>query len=190
MYQQTMVHTPIAGASAVIYPEAARIVDDVLHAIELNPERARVAALRLVALLTPPAETKPAIAHGGLALWQTRKIKQYLSERLEDQLCVDDLAKQVSLSGGHFYRAFKESFGTTPHRYLIRLRLALAQRLMLTTEDSLSHIALSCGFADQAHFSRWFRRETDTTPGAWRRQSLAYAPIETQAAAATAYKAA
>jgi len=190
MYQHTIDHTPITGASAVIYAEAARIIDDVLHAIELKPERARVAALRLVALLTPPAETEHVIVYGGLAPWQKRKLKQYLSEHLEDQLCVDDLAKQVSLSSGHFSRAFKESFGTTPHRYLIRLRLALAQRLMLTTEDSLNHIALSCGFADQAHFSRWFRREVDTTPGVWRRQNLTYTPIETKATTATVYKAA
>jgi hypothetical protein len=63
------------------------------------------------------------IVYGGLAPWQKRKLKQYLSEHLEDQLCVDDLAKQVSLSIGRFPRAFKESFGTTPHRYLIPTRL-------------------------------------------------------------------
>src|SRR5690606_2306493 len=69
-------------------------------------------------------------------------------------------------------RAFKESFGTTAHMHIIRLRLELAQRLMLTTDEPLSQIALACGLADQAHLSKLFRREMGETPSAWRRRNL------------------
>jgi AraC family transcriptional regulator len=48
----------------------------------------------------------------------------------------------------------------------------LAQRLMLTTQEPLSQIALACGMADQAHLSKLFRRGVGETPGAWRRRSL------------------
>jgi AraC-like DNA-binding protein len=109
---------------------------------------------------------------GGLAPWQKRKIERYIRENLEQTMFVEDLAAQVSLSVSHFCRAFKESFGATPHVHIVRLRLELAQRLMLTIADPLSDIALACGMADQAHLSRLFRRGVGETPAAWRRRSL------------------
>ena len=152
--------------------EAARILDDIGGAVERNPEAARGAALRLVTLLTLPAEAESAGARGGLAPWQTRKVDRYLREHLEHPVRVDELAELVSLSVSHFYRVFKETFGSTPHAYIIRLRLELAQKLMLTTEMPLSEIALACGLADQSHLSKLFRREVGETPNAWRRRNL------------------
>jgi AraC-like DNA-binding protein len=84
-------------------------------------------------------------------------------------LPVDTLAKLVSLSPSYFCRAFKESFGETPHAFVIRRRVERARTLMLTTSESLSQIALACGLVDQAHLCRCFRQVTGMTPGAWRR---------------------
>jgi len=153
-------------------PEAVEILDDVRRAMEQNPENAHSAALRLVTILTPPAETASGGARGGLAPWQKRKVDRYLRDHLTRTLHVEEIANQVSLSVSYFCRAFKDSFGTTPHTHLIRLRLELAQRLMLTTEDPLSHIALACGMADQAHLSKLFRRNVGESPCAWRRRNL------------------
>lgn len=152
--------------------DAETLLDDVRRAVQQNPKNARTAALQLVTPLTPPNEPQSASARGGLPPWQKRKVEQYLRGRLEHPLHVEDLARQVSLSVSHFFRAFKESFGTTPHLHIIRLRLELAQRLMLTTEDRLSQIALACGLADQASLSKLFRRELGDTPRAWRRRNL------------------
>jgi AraC family transcriptional regulator len=152
--------------------EVAGILDDVRRAMEQDPERARAAALRLVTHLTLTVEAEPTSARGGLAPWQKRKIDRYLKEHLDQTLYVEQLAEQVSLSVSHFCRTFKESYGTTPHMHIIGLRLELAQLLMLTTEDPLSHIALACGMADQSHPSKLFRRGLGETPGAWRRRSL------------------
>jgi len=152
--------------------EAVKILDDVRRTIERNPEGARAAALRLLTLLTPSAETASACARGGLAPWQKRKVDRYLREHLQQALYVEKIASQASLSVSHFCRAFKESYGTTPHMHIIGLRLELAQRLMLTTEEPLSQIALACGMADQAHLSKLFRRGVGESPGAWRRRSL------------------
>lgn len=153
-------------------PEAVEILDDVRRAMERNPEDARAFALRLVTLLTPSAETASAGVRGGLAPWQKRKVDRYLSEHLGCPLYIEEIASRTSLSTSHFCRAFKESYGTTPHKHIIGLRLELAQRLMLTTEEPLSQIALACGMADQAHLSRLFRRGVGESPGAWRRRSL------------------
>jgi len=158
--------------------EAARTLDDIRRAIERNPEGARTAALRLVTLLTRPTETEPASARGGLAPWQQRKVDRYVREHLERSMWVDELAEQVSLSASHFCRAFKHSFGDTPHAYIVRLRLERAQELMLSTKDTLCQIALACGLADQAHLSKLFRREIGEPPHAWRRRNLTDAQAE------------
>ena len=158
--------------------EAAEILDAVRAEMERSPEAARVAALRLVMLLTSGAGPESAGARGGLASWQKRKLDSYLRENLDRPLRIKHLAQQVSLSVRHFCRAFKESFGTTPHMRVIRLRLELAQELMSTTQDPLSDIALACGLADQAHFSKLFRRWMGETPNAWRRQNFTDAQID------------
>ena len=152
--------------------EAAQLLDDVQRAMEQNPEAARATALRLVTALTMPAMAKSISIAGGLAPWQEHKIDRYMRENIQGLLRIERLAEQVSLSVSHFCRAFKESFGTTPHMHIIQLRVELAQRLMLTTQEPLSQIALACGLADQAHLCKLFRRLVSETPNTWRRKNL------------------
>ena len=151
--------------------DAVGILDDVRRRIGRDPEGARVAALRLVTLLTSPGGGEPVPVRGGLAPWQKRKVDRYIQQRLERTLRVKELAEQVSLSVSHFCRAFRESFGASPHLHLTRLRVERAQRLMLTTQDPLNQIALACGMADQAHLSKLFRREVGEPPNTWRRRN-------------------
>jgi len=117
------------GARFGLPLEAVTILEDVRRAMERNrPEGARIAALRLVSLLTPPPEAGPVCARGGLAPWQRRKIERYVREHLERPVQIEELAEHIPLSVSHFCRAFKETFRNTPHAYLIRLRRA-RQRL-------------------------------------------------------------
>jgi AraC family transcriptional regulator len=55
--------------------------------------------------------------------------------------------------------------GLAPHRYLLMRRLERARRLLDTPDAVLSDVALRTGFADQAHFTRLFKREFGVTPG-------------------------
>jgi AraC family transcriptional regulator len=155
-----------------ISTEVAEILAEICIAVDRSPEVARAAALRLVSLLTPCTSAVSAASRGGLAPWQKRKVDCYLRDHLERPLQVKQLAQQVSLSVSHFCRAFKDSFGTTPHMHIIGLRLERAKHLMLATQDPLSEIALRCGLADQAHLSKLFRRWTGETPNAWRRRNF------------------
>jgi AraC family transcriptional regulator len=109
----------------------------------------------------------------GLAPWQIRKVRTYIAENLGTTLSIGDLAALVRLSRFHFSRAFKDTFGDTPHRYVLRRRIEHAQGLMLTTKTTLAEIALECGLVDQAHLGRSFRRIVGETPAAWRRARMA-----------------
>jgi transcriptional regulator GlxA family with amidase domain len=162
---------PSLPPSGLMSMEAGRLLEDVRLALDYDLGAATKAAGRLATLL---ANISPQITHstpsrGGLAPWQKRKVEAYVASRLEGSILVQELAAIVSLSANHFSRAFKTSFGESPHAYITRARIARARNLMLTTPDSLSQIALACGFADQAHLCRVFRPATGTTPGAWRR---------------------
>ena len=160
--------------------ELARMIEEMRLALSVEPERASKIALEFARRLVSSGAGEPAEARGGLAPWQKRRIDRYLNEHLEHSIRMNELAREVRLSVSHFCRAFKKSFGETPHAYLLRLRLEFARKLMLTTPDPLSQIALSCGLADQAHLSKLFRRAFHDTPNAWRRRNL----TDSQAAAA------
>lgn len=164
----------------------AKMFEDIQLVLEADPESAPKIALEFVRRIASSAGGNPADGRGGLAPWQKRKIDRYLRDNLERSIRMDELANEVRLSISHFCRAFKKSFGETPHTHVVRLRLELAQRLMLTTDDPLGQIALSCGLADQAHLSKLFRRTFHDTPNAWRRRNTtdAQAEIRTQVAKA------
>jgi transcriptional regulator GlxA family with amidase domain len=165
----------IYSASNSLPAAASRILDEVRGALPHDLAAASVSATRLALLLresVPLPEPRPAISKGGLASWQERKVREYIEAKLDSSILVDDLADIVSLSAAHFCRAFKKSFCATPHAYIVQRRVMRAQELMRGTRGPLSQIALDCGFADQTHLSKLFRRLTGQTPNAWRRASM------------------
>jgi AraC family transcriptional regulator len=112
-------------------------------------------------------------APGGLLAWQVRKVQEFVDAHIAGRILVSDLGAVVQLSDAHFSRLFTRAFGVTPHAFVLRRRLELAARLMLESTESLTDIALCCGFTDQAHLCKHFRRSMGVTPAAWRRARLA-----------------
>ena len=111
-----------------------------------------------------------ALRQGGLAAWQERRAKELISANLEENLSTGDLARECSLSAGHFARAFRRSTGLSPHKWLVWCRVEKAHALLRDGGLSLAEIARACGFADQSHFTRAYTRLRGISPGAWRRQ--------------------
>jgi AraC family transcriptional regulator len=111
-------------------------------------------------------------SRGGLSPWQVRKVTTHIEAHLDRPIRNEDLAAIVRLNPSHFCRAFRNSLGEPPHAYVIRRRVERAQGLMLSTDASLSDIALDCGLADQSHLTRLFRRIVGDSPRAWRRARL------------------
>jgi AraC family transcriptional regulator len=146
------------------------LLEDLRGMIVADSASAGATALRLATLLSRPSKIDTAITRGGLAPWQQRKLDQYLKENLSRPLRLRLLAELVNLSVSHFNRSFKTSRGVAPHRYIVQLRLELAQSLMRRTNEPLCDIALACGLTDQAHLTKLFRRHVGQTPNAWRRK--------------------
>ena len=110
------------------------------------------------------------ITRGGLAPWQAKRVAAYIESNICSKIGIIELAALAQLSIGHFFRAFKVSFGASPLAYVMRQRMLRAQAIMASSEAPLSRIALDCGMCDQAHFSRTFRRIIGVSPNVWRRQ--------------------
>lgn len=109
----------------------------------------------------------------GLATWQLNLALQLLLGDLGSDFPLALLASQCGLSRSHFSRAFKNSMGLPPHRWLMRHRVARAQAALVRTNENIAEIAISCGFADQSHLTRVFHAVVGASPAAWRRRRRA-----------------
>lgn len=98
-----------------------------------------------------------------------RRVRDYIMAHLADPITLDDLAAVAGYSRFYFVRAFRECTGYPPYNYVINQRIAHAKFLLTTTNDPVSTIAQSCGFATHAQFSKKFRDLTGQTPAAFRR---------------------
>jgi AraC-like DNA-binding protein len=107
-------------------------------------------------------------ARGGLAPGSLRRVREYMSERLAERIEIRDLAEVAGLSACHFARAFRESVGVPPHRYVTDLRLWTAATLVRETDRPLTQIAQDVGFFDLSHFSRLFGRTFGEPPRTYR----------------------
>jgi AraC family transcriptional regulator len=114
----------------------------------------------------------PAVSRGGLAPWQMQRAIEILRANLNGQVALAQVASECKLSVSHFVRAFKQTAGVPPYRWLLQQRIALAKEMLLHSSLPMVEIALKCGFADQACFIRAFRKVLNTTPGEWRRVRL------------------
>ena len=106
---------------------------------------------------------------GGLAGWQRKRVAQYMQERLSEEVTLATLAEIAGLSQFHFVRAFKQSFGLPPHRYLSSLRMKKAASLLANPATSVTQIAFNLGFSETSSFTSAFRKHTGVTPTAYRR---------------------
>jgi AraC family transcriptional regulator len=145
---------------------------------DTNQDAAHASIARAFCLLRgeidrPRASARQNGMRSGLLGWQVRRVRDYIEAHMGAQIRVSDLSALVQRSEAHFARAFKRSFGQTPHSYLVGRRLAQATRLMLASDTSISDIAAACGFSDQAHLCNRFRRRYGKSPAAWRREKSA-----------------
>lgn len=141
-------------------------------------DAARALLAKASAMVAEAAQTQGQareVSLGGLAPWQAKRVSAHIDANLGGAIPVSYLAQLVTLSAGHFSRAFKQTFGDTPHGHVMRRRVETAKTMMLKSAEPLSQIAYLCGFADQAHFSRTFRKLAGATPLAWRRTHYAMA---------------
>ncbi len=107
-----------------------------------------------------------------LSPWRLRRVTDFIEDNYARVIRLQELSALAGLSETYFCSAFKASTGVSPHTWQMQRRIVRAQSLLLQSHTPLPHIAAVVGFADQAHFTRVFKKLTDTTPAAWLKQQL------------------
>jgi AraC family transcriptional regulator len=109
-------------------------------------------------------------ARGGLAGWQLRRVLDYMAARVDQDVGVADIVRVIGMSRGHFFRAFRQSTGQTPSRYMLSLRMERAHQLMAENSIGIGDVARLVGFSGPEPFSRAFQRSFGMTPATWLRR--------------------
>src|SRR5262249_49577086 len=104
---------------------------------------------------------------------------EMLAANLANDISLARIAEACRLSTSHFTRAFHETMGMPPHQWLLKRRVETAMSILRESALSLHEVALSCGFADQSHFTRTFSRWTGQGQGTWRRAAQGGDAIDT-----------
>lgn len=111
-------------------------------------------------------------AKGGLSASSLRRLTEYVADNLDRPISLADLSSVTGLSKRHFIRAFAESAGQTPHRYVVSQRIEKAKQLLANSPDSITEIGLAVGFGHAQHFSNKFKALTGLTPSKFRELRL------------------
>ncbi|GGY36321.1 GlxA family transcriptional regulator [Streptomyces xanthochromogenes] len=99
-----------------------------------------------------------------------RELQQWIAEHPDDDLSVEALAQRASLSPRHFARAFHAETGTTPGRYVERVRLEYARRLLEETPDGIQEVSRAAGYGTPEAMRRAFVKTLGTAPAEYRRR--------------------
>jgi AraC family transcriptional regulator len=98
-----------------------------------------------------------------------QRAEEYMRAHLGEPISLAVLAREAGLSRFHLLRLFKSAYGETPLKRLTRMRIGEAKRRLASGRQSITEIALDCGYENVAHFSTAFRRVEGISPSAYRR---------------------
>ncbi|MFD4628607.1 GlxA family transcriptional regulator [Streptomyces sp. NPDC058284] len=99
-----------------------------------------------------------------------RDVQQWITEHPADDLSVDALAARARLSPRHFARAFRADTGLTPGKYVERVRVEHARRLLEDTDDGIEQVSRACGYGTPEAMRRAFVKTLGTAPAEYRRR--------------------
>ena len=170
------LHDTLSVRDDGLHALAAALADEAAEPRRGSRQMARALGMQLaVSLVRRHGEVvAPARRQGGFESAQAEAIRHFIGDNLARPLTVAGLARLVGLSSDHFGRLFRQSFGCSPHQYVVKARVMRACELLRDPEVSMAVVAADTGFADQSHFTRCFKREIGQAPGAWRaHQALA-----------------
>lgn len=97
-----------------------------------------------------------------------KRVLDFVAANYGRSILVEDLAREAALSTSHFAQLFKRTIGLSPMQFVMAFRVEQARKRLAERDTPMIDIAMSCGFADQAHFSRTFKQVVGESPSKYR----------------------
>lgn len=98
------------------------------------------------------------------------KVMSYVKDNIRQEMNIETLASMACVTNAHLGRLFRQTLGYSPIQFVLRTRIQYAQRLLVTTTNSISSIAEDVGFNDVSYFIRLFKQKIGFTPQEYRQQ--------------------
>ena len=114
-------------------------------------------------------------AGDGRARRMVRLLADYIDERVDTRLALDELARVCGRSPSQTCRIARSAFGVPLHRYVLSRRLMRARVLLATGDTPISEVAVQTGFSSQSHLTSCFAQQLGTTPASYRREIRTHA---------------
>jgi AraC-like DNA-binding protein len=109
----------------------------------------------------------------GSKIWTESRLAPamaFISEHYHEPISIRAMAQTCGLSVGSFHRQFRDSYLCTPHTYVRQLRVRMSCHALVFSRRPIAAVAAECGFSDQSHFTKEFRRIMGETPRSYRRR--------------------
>ena len=167
--------TRAAIAGGLHYEEAFTLSDQYILQLEEMNSQERVLALSTAVCREMAERAGAASAHGYTK--PVEKCRGYLFRNLYMDVKLDELALMVGMNKNRLISRFREETGLTPHQWILKERVREAQRLLRTTDNSVTDISIALNFHDISHFTKTFRKLTGVSPLAWRKKEGEMLPV-------------
>jgi transcriptional regulator GlxA family with amidase domain len=157
--------SPAAGVAAGIDLCLSLVEEDLGLDIALRAARSLVLFVRRSG---GEHQFSTALAFQNTSKISLRELPIWIVEHLAEPLNIEELASKLGMSVRNFSRTFAREFGSSPVKFVTKMRLETAKRLLMDSEKSIDEIAAECGFGSVDTMQRSFRQETGRVPGAFR----------------------
>jgi AraC family transcriptional regulator len=164
------IQSQFAIRDPLIYDIGTALDSQLMSATPEPPVYAESLATALAAhILAKYSNKTPARARGvSLTKHQLRKSIDYIHENLGADVSLSQIAAAANMSKYHFAKSFRQAVGVAPHKYLVKLRIERARKLLLSEDLSVEEIAHRVGYTDKSHFAAQFVKIVGTTPYRYR----------------------
>lgn len=109
--------------------------------------------------------------YGKFSNAQLRHLNEYLDENISSNISLEQMSEFLGMSVYAIIRRFQATLGNSPHAYVMNKRIEKAKQILTSTNIPLKIVAANCGFADQSHMTRIFRKVLDVTPANFRKNA-------------------
>ncbi|MDO4554419.1 MAG: helix-turn-helix domain-containing protein [Lachnospiraceae bacterium] len=116
---------------------------------------------------------------GDLSEERIKKMLIYIEENYQDDIQIADIAQAGNVSSRECHRCFQANLGMTPFNYLINLRIRIAKKMLVSTNDTVTSISADTGFSSSSYFTRVFKNLTGMTPREFRKENSPHEEDET-----------